>query len=215
MKNIKIVNLNFDTRTKFVMLFCIIIAICIIIYSFYIVCIKHGDEEKQFIGLEGYINSKVYQAEFEVCVNSNKNSNTYKVSENTNLEEKTYDFIIDEKMKINIKPNEIKIFKENIDYQYIINNEQKYSENNFISFSTIINLVNSINQNLISGHIKRVEINENIVYKILLENEYIKNVKNIEIIMSKQEEKLQKIKMYDLNDKELYFITFSKMEVKK
>lgn len=216
MKNIKIVSLNFDTRTKCVMFFCIVIAICIISYSFYVVCIKHGGSNTtDESGLEYYLTAKGYEAKFEVCVNSNKNSNTYIVYENTDLQDKTYDFIIDDKVKINIKPNEIKISKENIDYEYIINNEEKYISNNFISFSSIINMINSINQGIIEGSIKRVEVNENIIYKISLQSEYIKKIKSVDIIMSKSDEKMQKIKMYDLNNEELYFITFSSFEVKK
>lgn len=216
MKKVKIVNLNFDTRTKIVMLFCIIIAICIIAYSFYTICIKNGENyngESQ--NLEYYLNVQEYKTKFEVCVNSNKNSNTYTVLEETNLVENTYNFTIDEKLNINIKPDEIKISKENIDYEYIINNEEKYISNNFISFSSIINTINKIKDNTLNGNIKRVEVNENIIYKISLEDEYIKKVKNIEIIMSKNEEKIQEIKMYDLDDKEMYFITFSSFEVKK
>ena len=216
MKKIKIVNLNFDTRTKIIMFFCIIIAICIIADSFYTICIKQGNVEN--IGgknIEYYLNAQEYETMFEVCVNSNKNSNTYTVSEQTNLMENTYNFIIDEKLKINIKPNEIKISKEDMDYEYIINNEGNYDLNNFISFSSIINSINKINDKTLNGSIKRVEVNENIVYKISLEDEYIKKVKNIEIIMSKNEEKIQGIKMYDLSGKELYFITFYSFEVKK
>lgn len=216
MNKIKILTLNFDTRTKIVMAFCIIIAICIIIYSFYFICIRHGNEKtKKTNGIEFYLNAKIYEAKFDVCVNSNKNSNTYTVVENTDLNKKVYNFVINDKMKINIKPNEIKVTKENIDYEYIVKNEDEYISNNFISFSSIINMINSINQNMVNGSIKKVNVNENIIYKITLKNEYIKKVKSVEIIMSKNEEKIQKIKMYDLNDKELYFITFYKLEVKK
>ncbi|MBO5477491.1 MAG: hypothetical protein J6A15_07060 [Clostridia bacterium] len=216
MKNIKIINLNFDMRTKIIMLICIVIAICIIAYSFYTICIKLGRVED--IGeknIEYYLSAKEYQITFDVTVNSNKNSNTYSVVEKANLLEEIYEYTINDKFQICINPSEIKIFKTNIDYEYITSNQNEYIHNNFISFSSIIKMVNKINEKALNGNIKRVEINENIIYKIEVEEEYIKKIKRIEIIMSKNDEEIQEIKMYDLDNKEMYFITIYNFVVKK
>lgn len=216
MKGIKIFSLNFDTKTKIVMSICIVIAICIITYSFYTICIKQGKTEN--IGektLEYYLNAQEYETEFNITVNSNKNSNTYYIYEKANLSENTYEFVIDEKLRINVSSNEIKLSKENIDYEYITSVENEYLSNNFISFSSIIKTIEKIKDNTINGTIKRIEVNENVIYKISLQQEYIKKVGRIELTMSKNEENIQEIRMYDFNDNEMYVICISNFIVKK
>lgn len=214
MKKINIVNLSFDKKTKIVMLICIIIAICIIIYSFYYICIENGIKTNVLNSIENLANICEYNIEFNVKVYSNKNEDEYKVIENSNILENRYSFLIDDELNIQINSNEIKISKKNIDYQYLIERGE-YKNNNFISFSSIINIIKGINNQSISGNIKKVELDGKIKYKICTDEEYINKIKSIELIMSDNEEKVEIINMYDSENKEKYVITINNFILKK
>ena len=215
MKKIKIFAFNFDTKVKIIMMCSILISVVIIIYSFYNICIENGIKSESIPNKEDFFNIKEYEAQYTVTVNSNKNTNTYKVKEITNLLQNEYTYIIDDMLNINITNNQINISKENIDYKYTIEKMSDYGNSNFMSFSTVINIINSIRNNSISGNIKKIENDGNVVYKIHTDNEVVSNIKDIDVEMSKNEDKINQIKIYNLDGKEQYLIVFESFIVKK
>lgn len=215
MKKIKIFAFNFDTKVKIIMMCSILISVVIIIYSFYNICIENGIKSESIPNKEDFFNIKEYEAQYTVTVNSNKNTNTYKVKEITNILQNEYTYIIDDILNINITNNQINISKENIDYKYTIEKMSDYGNSNFMSFSTVINIINSIRNNSISGNIKKIENDGNVVYKIHTDNEVVSNIKDIDVEMSKNEDKINQIKIYNLDGKEQYLIVFESFIVKK
>lgn len=215
MKKIKIFTFNFDTKVKIIMMCSILISVVIIIYSFYNICIENGIKSESIPNKEDFFNIKEYEAQYAVTVNSNKNTNTYKVKEITNILQNEYTYIIDDILNINITNNQINISKENIDYKYAIEKMSDYGNSNFMSFSTVINIINSIRNNSISGNIKKIENDGNVVYKIHTDNEVVSNIKDIDVEMSKNEDKINQIKIYNLDGKEQYLIVFESFIVKK
>ena len=215
MKKIKIFAFNFDTKVKIIMMCSILISVVIIIYSFYNICIENGIKSESIPKKEDFFNIKEYEAQYTVTVNSNKNTNTYKVKEITNLLQNEYTYIIDDMLNINITNNQINISKYNIDYKYAIEKMSDYGYSNLMSFSSIINIVNGIKNNTILGNIKKIENDGNIVYKIHTNDEIVQNIKDIDIEMSKNEDKINQIKIYNLDGKEQYLIVFESFIVKK
>ena len=215
MKKIKIFAFNFDTKVKIIMMCSILISVVIIIYSFYNICIENGIKSESIPNKEDFFNIKEYESQYTVTVNSNKNTNTYKVKEITNILQNEYTYIIDDILNINITNNQINISKENIDYKYVIEKMSDYGNSNFMSFSSIINIVNGIKDNILSGNIKKIENDGNVVYKIHTDDEIVPNIKDIDVEMSKNEDKINQIRIYNLDGKEQYLIVFESFIVKK
>ena len=215
MKKIKIFAFNFDTKVKIIMVCSILISVVIIIYSFYNICIENGIKSESISNKENLFNVEEYEAQYTITINSNKNTNTYKVKEITNLLQNEYTYIIDDMLNINITNDQISITKNNIDYKYIIEKISDYGNSNLMSFSSIINIVNGIKNNTILGNIKKIENDGNIVYKINTNDEIASNIKDIDIEMSKNEDKINQIKIYNLDGKEQYLIVFESFIVKK
>lgn len=215
MKKIKIFAFNFDTKVKIIMMCSILISVVIIIYSFYNICIENGIKSKSISNKGNLFNIEEYEAQYTITINSNKNTNTYKVKEITNLLQNEYTYIIDDMLNINVTNNQINISKYNIDYKYAIEKMSDYGNSNLMSFSSIINIVNGIKNNTILGNIKKIENDGNIVYKINTNDEIASNIKDIDIEMSKNEDKINQIKIYNLDGKEQYLIVFESFIVKK
>ena len=215
MKKIKIFAFNFDTKVKIIMVCSIIISVVIIMYSFYNICIENGIKSESISNKENLFNVEEYEAQYTITINSNKNTNTYKVKEITNLLQNEYTYIIDDMLNINVTNNQINISKYNIDYKYAIEKMSDYGNSNLMSFSSIINIVNGIKDNTILGNIKKIENDGNVVYKIHTDNEVVSNIKDIDVEMSKNEDKINQIKIYNLDGKEQYLIVFESFIVKK
>lgn len=215
MKKIKIFAFNFDTKVKIIMVCSIMISVVIIMYSFYNICIENGIKSESISNKENLFNVEEYEAQYTITINSNKNTNTYKVKEITNLLQNEYTYIIDDMLNINVTNNQINISKYNIDYKYAIEKMSDYGNSNLMSFSSIINIVNGIKNNTILGNIKKIENDGNIVYKINTNDEIASNIKDIDIEMSKNEDKINQIKIYNLDGKEQYLIVFESFIVKK
>ena len=215
MKKIKIFAFNFDTKVKIIMVCSIMISVVIIMYSFYNICIENGIKSESISNKENLFNVEEYEAQYTITINSNKNTNTYKVKEITNLLQNEYTYIIDDILNINITNNQINISKYNIDYKYAIEKMSDYGNSNLMSFSSIINIVNGIKDNTILGNIKKIENDGNVVYKIHTNDEIVQNIKDIDIEMSKNEDKINQIKIYNLDGKEQYLIVFESFIVKK
>ena len=109
MKKIKIFAFNFDTKVKIIMVCSIIISVVIIIYSFYNICIENGIKSESISNKENLFNVEEYEAQYTITINSNKNTNTYKVKEITNLLQNEYTYIIDDMLNINVTNNQINI----------------------------------------------------------------------------------------------------------
>ena len=215
MKKIKIFAFNFDTKVKIIMVCSIMISVVIIMYSFYNICIENGIKSESISNKENLFNVEEYEAQYTITINSNKNTNTYKVKEITNLLQNEYTYIIDDMLNINVTNNQINISKYNIDYKYAIEKMSDYGNSNLMSFSSIINIVNGIKDNTILGNIKKIENDGNVVYKINTNDEIASNIKDIDIEMSKNEDKINQIKIYNLYGKEQYLIVFESFIVKK
>ena len=215
MKKIKIFAFNFDTKVKIIMVCSVMISVVIIMYSFYNICIENGIKSESISNKENLFNVEEYEAQYTITINSNKNTNTYKVKEITNLLQNEYTYIIDDMLNINVTNNQINISKYNIDYKYAIEKMSDYGNSNLMSFSSIINIVNGIKNNTILGNIKKIENDGNIVYKINTNDEIASNIKDIDIEMSKNEDKINQIKIYNLDGKEQYLIVFESFIVKK
>ena len=216
MKKFNVLSINFDTKVKIVMTICIIIATIIISYSFYNICLKNGikSEKISLVDINDFLSINCYDAEYEITVNSNKNSNTYNVKESADIENGKYNYVIDNNLYIQINKDEIRLKKENIEYEYVttlLNNPN----NNFISFSTVIEIIRKIQNNSISGNIKRIDSDDNVVYKVTMEDEYIKNISQIEIHLSKSQNKIMFLNMFNKDKKEQYSISFVNFTVKK
>ena len=216
MKKFNVLSINFDTKVKIVMTICIIIATIIISYSFYNICLKNGikSEKISLVDINDFLSINCYDEEYEKTENSNKHSNTYNVKESTDMENGKYNYVIDNNLYIQINKDEIRLKKENIEYEYVttlLNNPN----NNFISFSTVIEIIRKIQNNSISGNIKRTDSDDNVVYKVTMEDEYIKNISQIEIHLSKSQNKIMFLNMFNKDKKEQYSISFVNFTVKK
>ncbi len=205
---IKIVSINFDSKTKIIMCISIVIAICIIAYNFYNICIRNDDD---IITKAEFDFSKIvyFESESEITVNSNKNSNVYRVHELSSLEENKYNYKIDNELEIDINNDEIRISNFNIENDYITANQylEKY---NYMSIASIIKLFNEINNQSIEGKISRVTQNNETIYKLYFND---KKVKYIEIYLN--ENNLKEIKIFEDENKELYYIKINSFIVKK
>lgn len=218
MKKVNIINFNFDFKVKVLLAICTVISAIIISFSFYIICINHGDSnnlpEKILSDINEFASITKYEGRYTVTVNSNKNSNTYTVCEDVDIENGEYNYCINDILHINISKNGINISKDDMTYQYFTEFSQE-DYKNFISFSSIIDIISKLNNSTIEGNIKKIEENENVTYIINTKNDYISQIYKIEIIMSKYENLINCIKMYNLEEKEQYNIKIDSFTVKK
>ncbi len=214
----KILNITFDTKVKILVIICVLIALTIISYSFYYICIKEKEtiaEPQKIESIETMLDVLCYEAKYDVVVNSNKTENKYSVSENVDFENQTYDMVIDEKLSISINSENTSIKKQNMEYEYFTFNNGEILKNNAISFSTIIDCIKKISCNEIEGNIKRIEQDDKYIYQILTDKNYIEKVKRTDIVVQKENCKITEIKMYNSEENELYTMIFESFLVKK
>lgn len=214
----KILNITFDTKVKVLVVICVIIAITIISYSFYYICIKDNKEiiELQKIeSIETMLDILCYEAKYDVVVKGNKTVNKYNVIENVDFENQTYNMIIDGNLNISINSENTSIKKQNIEYEYFTFNNGEILKNNAISFSSIIECIKKISCNEISGNIKRIEQDNKFIYQITTDESYIEKIKRTDIVVQKDNCKITEIKMYNLEENEVYTMFFESFLVKK
>ncbi len=213
----KILNITFDTRVKILVVICVIIALTIISYSFYYICIRENKEEIQpqkIENIEEILDVLCYEAKYDVTVNANKTTNTYNVAENVDLENNTYNMVIDETLTISINSNNTSVKRQNMEYEYFTTTGE-ILKNNAISFSSIIECIKKISNKEIKGNIKRIEQDDKFIYQISTDENYIEKVKRIEITTQKENCKITEIKMYNSEENELYSMIFESFMVKK
>ena len=215
-KKIKIVSINFDTKVKILIAVCVIIAISIIMFSFYYICIdsKQKSEQIEIDDINQIMDLYQYEAEYQIRVVGNRTTNTYDVKEVVDLENETYNMNIDDLLNIDINANDTKIQKKNMDNIYITSTKDIVRNNPF-SFSSVIECYNLVNSKKIDGSIKKVEQDEKCIYTIQMNEEVIEKVRKIVIYTLKEKCKIIEIKMYNLEENELYTISFKSFIVKK
>ena len=215
-KKIKIVSINFDTKVKILIVACVIIAISIIMFSFYYICIdsKQKSEPIEIDNINQIMDLSEYEAEYQIRVAGNRTINTYDVKEVVDLENETYNMNIDDLLNIDINANDTKIQKKNMDNIYITSTKDIVRNNPF-SFSSVIECYNLVNSKKIDGSIKKVEQDEKCIYTIQMNEEVIEKVRKIVIYTLKEKCKIIEIKMYNLEENELYTISFKSFIVKK
>lgn len=215
-KKIKIVSINFDTKVKILIAVCVIIAISIIMFSFYYICIdsKQNYEPVQIDNINQIMDLSQYEAEYQIRVVGNRTTNTYDVKEVVDLENETYNMNIDDLLNIDINASDTKIQKKNMDNIYITSTKDIVRNNPF-SFSSVIECYNLVNSKKIDGSIKKVEQDEKCIYTIQMNEEVIEKVSKIVIYTLKEKCKIIEIKMYNLEENELYTISFKSFIVKK
>ena len=212
-KKIKIVSINFDTKVKILIAVCVIIAISIIMFSFYYICIdsKQKSEPIEIDDINQIMDLYQYEAEYQIRVVGNRTKNTYDVKEVVDLENETYNMNIDDLLNIDINANDTKIQKKNMDNVYITSTKDIVRNNPF-SFSSVIECYNLVNSKKIDGSIKQ---DEKCIYTIQMNEEVIEKVRKIVIYTLKEKCKIIEIKMYNLEENELYTISFKSFIVKK
>lgn len=216
-KNFKIFAINFDTKVKILVIICIFIALVIISYSFWYICLSEQKNEpvKKIEDIESILEFKGYEAKYNVTVNGNKTTNIYTVKENVDFENGIYEMAINDNLVIYVSNDEIKIKKQDMQYEYNILNNNELLKNNAIAFSSVIECIRKIKDGDISGNVKRIEQNDKYVYQITTENEYINKISKIDVIIPKNNCKISEIKMYNEQDLELYLINIESFLVKK
>lgn len=219
MNNIKICALNFDAKVKIIIVICVIIAISILSYSIYNILIKNGEDEKEIENkiktLEDITEINTYYSEYEVTVVGNKTENKYKVKENVDFLENLYEMVLDDTLSISISNDSSKISKKDIDYDYVTQNNSNIILNNPMSFSTIIDCMKKIKNKEINGTITKIEKDDVDIYNILIEDEYLKDIKKLEIYTFRKNCNVYEIKMYNNDEKLMYILTFEHFVVKK
>lgn len=219
-QKIKVFSINFDTKVKILIAICVAVAIIIISYSFYYIIIDDNHdtgivENKKADNIETILDILSYDAEYDVTVNGNKTTNTYNVKEYIDLENKTFNMLIDDSLNIVINSNDSKITKNGMENEYIVSNDNSILTNNVMSFASIITCVKKISNKEISGNITRVEQDDKYIYRVVTDNCYIEKVKKIEICVLKENCKIIEIKMYNSDENELYSMVFKTFIVKK
>lgn len=213
----KILNITFDTRVKILIVICVIIALTIISYSFYYICIRENKEEietPKVENIEEILDVLCYESKYNVTVNGNKTTNTYDVVENVDLENNIYNMVIDGTLMISINSDNTSIKKQNMEYEYFTTTGEIF-KNNAISFSSIIECIKKISSKEINGNIKRIEQDNKFIYQISTDESYIEKVNRIEITVEKEKCKITEIKMYNSEGNELYSMIFESFMVKK
>ncbi len=204
---IKIISLEFDKRTKIIMCIAIIIAFCIMAYNLYNIVVKNS-VVSQINPIEFY-NVLEFEATYSVKVNSNKNSNTYSVVENTSYENNTSKLAFDNGITIekNDKLVSIKDYTVSLEYSFDFDYTSKY---NYVSIGDIIYLYNQINNQEVQGKIEKIEKDGNVTFKLYITDKAICLIE-IKVVNSN----LCEIVMYDNENNIKYYIKIDDFIVKK
>ena len=158
--------------------------------------------------IEKYIlNISSYNAELEVTVESNKNTNKYLLEQQYSAN--SFKQVVREPSNIegleiiyennNLKINNTKLNLSTIyeDYEYIV-------DNNF-SLESFINDYTNISNN------KKYEENEEYVFEVQIENN--KYMKNKKLYIDKKTEKPTKLIIQDINEKNIVYILYNEITV--
>lgn len=209
LEKFKTYTLTFDFKVKVIITFCVMLAIIIISYSFYVICIKDESqaEEKKIDAIESILGINEYEAKYKLKVISNKNENEYEIVENANLLEDKYEYVFDDEIKIQIEKDTSTLLNQKINKSFEYNSQNKY--NNFVSLASIIKYLNSNTQTKIT----KVECDNNTQYKIDI-TELFPDITKIDILVDSSC-KINEIKMYNKDSNIVYHLLYESFKVKK
>lgn len=201
--------LTFDFKVKVIITLSVMLAIIIISYSFYIICIKDEVqiEEKKIDAIEDILGINEYEAKYKLKVKSNKNENEYEIVENANLVDDKYEYLLDDEIKIQIDKNISTLLNQKINKSFEYNNQNKY--NNFVSLASIIKYLNYNKDTKIT----KVECDNNTQYKIDITDLFL-DIAKIEILVESGC-KINEIKMYNKDSNIVYDLLYESFKVKK
>lgn len=197
--------LTFDFKVKAIITLSVLLAIMIISYSFYIICIK--DEEKKIDAIDSILNINEYEAKYRLRVKSNKNENEYEIVENANLLEDKYEYLLDNEIKIQIDKDKSTLLNQKINKSFEYDIQNKY--NNFVSLASIIKYLNSYKDTKIT----KVECDSNVQYKIDITDLFL-DITKIDILVDSSC-KINEIKMYNKDSNVVYHLLYDSFKVKK
>lgn len=209
LEKFKTYTLTFDFKVKVIITFCVMLAIIIISYSFYVICIKDESqaEEKKIDAIESILGINEYEAKYKLKVISNKNENEYEIVENANLLEDKYEYVFDDEIKIQIEKDTSTLLNQKINKSFEYNSQNKY--NNFVSLASIIKYLNSNTQTKIT----KVECDNNTQYKIDI-TDLFPDITKIDILVDSSC-KINEIKMYNKDSNIVYHLLYESFKVKK
>jgi len=209
LEKFKTYTLTFDFKVKVIITFCVMLAIIIISYSFYVICIKDESqaEEKKINAIESILGINEYEAKYKLKVISNKNENEYEIVENANLLEDKYEYVFDDEIKIQIEKDTSTLLNQKINKSFEYNSQNKY--NNFVSLASIIKYLNSNTQTKIT----KVECDNNTQYKIDI-TDLFPDITRIDILVDSSC-KINEIKMYNKDSNIVYHLLYEYFKVKK
>lgn len=156
------------------------------------------------------LNMKSYEANITAKIISNKNENTYEITQE-NIGEEAYKQIIKqpreiEGMEIIFKENKLEIKNAKLNLAKIYDNYKYIAENELILTSFI--------KNYEEENEKKIEENENeIIIEIKIKNEANKYVKYKTLYIDKKTEKPVKMEIKDISQKVLVYILYNEIKI--
>lgn len=201
--------LTFDFKVKVIITLSVMLAIMIISYSFYVICIKDEVqvEENKIDKIESMLAINEYEAKYKLKVKSNKNENEYEIIENANLLDDKYEYLLDGEIKIQIDKDVSTLLNQKINKSFEYSSQNKY--NNFVSLASIIKYLKC---NL-DTKITKVECDNNTQYKIDI-TDFFPDITKIDILIDSSC-KINEIKMYNKDSNVVYHLVYESFKVKK
>lgn len=201
--------LTFDFKVKVIITLSVMLAIMIISYSFYVICIKDEVqvEENKIDKIESMLAINEYEAKYKLKVKSNKNENEYEIIENANLLDDKYEYLLDGEIKIQIDKDVSTLLNQKINKSFEYSSQNKY--NNFVSLASIIKYLKC---NL-DTKITKVECDNNTQYKIDI-TDLFPDITKIDILIDSSC-KINEIKMYNKDSNVVYHLVYEAFKVKK
>lgn len=201
--------LTFDFKVKVIITLSVMLAIMIISYSFYVICIKDETqvEENKIDKIESMLAINEYEAKYKLKVKSNKNENEYEIIENANLLDDKYEYLLDGEIKIQIDKDVSTLLNQKINKSFEYSSQNKY--NNFVSLASIIKYLKC---NL-DTKITKVECDNNTQYKIDI-TDFFPDITKIDILIDSSC-KINEIKMYNKDSNVVYHLVYESFKVKK
>ena len=198
---------NFTFTT---IIFFIIFIILICFFYKYIknvntISIKNKEDAEKYI-----LNIKSYRAEVEVNISSNKNQNTYELLQEENLKDKK-----SRQEVINKEGNRIVI--ESIMGKLIIKNtninlKKVYENYNYLAENTLY--LSSFIEEYKKSNKKEIKENDK-YYVVDIKIKKYKNDYNVrkKLFIDKNNKKIEKLEVYDINQKRTIYILYKKIDI--
>jgi len=198
-------NFTFTTIIFFI-IFIILICFCYkYIKNVNTISIKNKEDAEKYI-----LNIKSYRAEVEVNISSNKNQNTYELLQEENLKDKK-----SRQEVINKEGNRIVI--ESIMGKLIIKNtninlKKVYENYNYLAENTLY--LSSFIEEYKKSNKKEIKENDK-YYVVDIKIKKYKNDYNVrkKLFIDKNNKKIEKLEVYDINQKRTIYILYKKIDI--